>query len=94
MNSPTFTLLIAAAGLAVGFVLCWLLMRGRGAALQTTLQSGPDALQGELAQAKGRIRQLEEERQAAVKNFDDLKHQIGQVARPGRSAQKKRCAAA
>ena len=73
MDSPTFTVLTAAAGLAAGIVLCWLLMRGRRAA-STMPQARPDA-QGELAQARGRIRQLEEERQAAVKNYDDLRHQ-------------------
>ena len=72
MDSPTFTVLIAAAGLVAGFVLCWLVMRGRNAA--PAPQAGPDA-QGELAQARGRIRQLEEERQLAIKNYDDLKHQ-------------------
>lgn len=77
MDSPTFTLLIAAGGFAAGVVLCWLLMRGRSAA-STTPQARPDA-QGELAQAKGRIRQLEDERQAAVKNYDDLRHQTARA---------------
>ena len=73
MDSPTFTILIAAAGLASGVVLCWLLMRGRSSAAPTPL-ARPDA-HAELAQANGRIRKLEEERQAAVKNYNDLKHQ-------------------
>ena len=72
MDSPTFTVLIAVAGLVAGFVLGWLLTRGRSAA--PAAQARPDT-QGELAQAKGRIRQLEEERQLAVKNFEDLKHE-------------------
>ena len=71
MDSPTFTILIAAAGLAAGFLVCWLFMRGRAA---PALQARPEA-QGELAQAKDRIRQLEGERQLAVKNYEDLKHE-------------------
>lgn len=77
MDFPFFTLLIAAAGFAAGLALCWLLMRGRSAALgaaSTAPQASP-YLQGELAQARGRIRQLEEDCKAAVKNHDDLKHQ-------------------
>lgn len=78
MNFPVYTVLIAAAGLGAGFVVCWLLMRGRGAA-PATLQPKANALQADLAQAKSRIQQLEEERQAAVKNYDDLKHQTARA---------------
>ena len=76
MDSSTLTVLIAVAGLATGFVLCWLLMRGRSAA--PAPQAKPEA-QGELAQARGRIRQLEDERQLAVKNFEDLKHETARA---------------
>jgi len=72
MDSSTFTALIAAAGLVAGFVSCWLFTRSRRAA--PAPQAGLDT-QGELAQAKGRIRQLEGERQMAVKNYEDLKHE-------------------
>lgn len=76
MDSPTFTALIAAAGLFAGFVLCWLFTRGRSAA--PAPQASVDT-QGELAQAKGRIRQLEGERQMAVKNYEDLKHETART---------------
>ena len=71
MEFPTFTALIAAAGLVAGFVLCWLFMRAH-----SVDPAPPDRLemQGELAQAQSRIRQLEGERQMAVKNYEDLKH--------------------
>jgi len=75
MDSPTFTVLIAVAGLAAGFVLCWLVMRGRSAA--PTPQAKPE--QAELAQVKGRIRQLEDERQLAIKNYEDLKHETARA---------------
>lgn len=71
MNFPSFTVLIAAAGLVAGFVLCWLVMRGRGTAPTPAVHE----TQGALAQAKGRIRQLEGERLLAVKNYEDLKHE-------------------
>ena len=76
MDSPTLTVLIAVAGLAAGFLVCWLLMRGRSAA--PAPQAKPEA-QGELAQAKDRIRQLEGERQLAVKNYEDLKHETART---------------
>ena len=70
MDSQIFTVLIAVAGLVAGFVLCWLLTRGRTPAPQAR----PEA-QAELAQAKERVRQLEQERQAALKSYEDLKLQ-------------------
>lgn len=76
MDSSTFTVLIAVAGLAAGFVLCWLFMRGRSAA--PAPQGKPEA-QSELALARGRIRQLEDERQLAVKNYEDLKHETARA---------------
>ena len=76
MDSSTFTVLITVAGLAAGFVLCWLLMRGRSA---TPAPQAKPVAQGELAQAKGRIRQLEDERQLAVKNYEDLKHETARA---------------
>ena len=75
MDSQTFTVLMAVAGLAAGFVLCWLLMRGRSAA--PTPQARLE--QAELAHAKGRIRQLEDERNLAIKNHDDLKHETARA---------------
>lgn len=75
MDSPTFSVLIAVAGLVAGFVLCWLLKRGSSAA--PTPQARLE--QAELAQAKGRIRQLEEERKLAVKNYEDLKHETARA---------------
>ena len=72
MDSSIFTALIAAAGLVAGMALCWLLMRGRSAAPAVPARADTQA---ELAQARGRIRQLEEECRTAVKNHDDLKHQ-------------------
>ena len=77
MNFSAYTVVIAAAGLAAGFVVCWLLMRGRRSAAQAPL-ARPDA-HSELAQANSRIGQLEEERQAAVKNYDDLRHQTARA---------------
>ena len=76
MDSPTFTVLIAISGLAAGFVLCWLVMRGRSAA--PAPQAGLDT-KGELATAQARIRQLEDERQLAVKNYEDLKHETARA---------------
>lgn len=76
MDSPTFTVLIALAGLAAGFALCWLVMRGRSAA--PAPQAGLETA-GELAKAQARIRQLEDERQAAVKNYEDLKHETARA---------------
>lgn len=75
MDSASFTVLIAVTGLAGGAVLCWLLMRGRSTAPtpQAMLQ------QAELAQAKGRIRQLDDERKLAIKNYEDLKHETARV---------------
>ena len=77
MDSPTFTVLVAVAvaGLAAGFVLCWLLMRGRSAA--PTPQPRQD--QAELVQARNRIRQLEDERQLSLKNYEDLKHETART---------------
>ena len=75
MDSPTFTVLIAVSGLVAGFVLCWLFMRGRSAA--PTPQSRVD--QAELAQARSRIRQLEDEGKLAVKNYEDLKHETART---------------
>jgi len=75
MDSPTFTVLIAVAGLVAGFVLCWLFRRGRSAA--PTPQSRVD--QAELAQARSRIRQLEDEGKLAVKNYEDLKHETART---------------
>lgn len=72
MDSTLFSVLMAVAGLVAGFGLSRVLMPGRGAA--PAPEARPDT-QGELAQAKGRIRQLEDERQLAVKNYEDLKHQ-------------------
>jgi len=72
MDSPVVTVLIAAASFAVGLALCWLLMRGRSAAPAPQAHS---KAQAELAQAQARLRQLEEQRQMAVKNYEDLKHQ-------------------
>ena len=70
MDSPTFTVLIAVAGLIAGVVLCWLLMRGRSRPTSpATLESAA------LAQAKGRIRQLEDERKLAIQDPQDLKHE-------------------
>ena len=78
MDFPNFTVLIAAAGLTSGFGLCWLLMRNRSPA--SAPPAGPAAAQpGELAQARDRIRQLEEECQAAVKRYGDLKHQTARA---------------
>ena len=76
MDSSTFTVLIAVAGLAAGFVLCWLVMRGRSAvpAPQAELET-----KSELAKAQARIRQLEDERQLAVKNYEDLKHETARA---------------
>lgn len=73
MDFSNFTALIAAAGLVAGMALCWLLMRSRSAVPHE--QPARADAQAELAQARGRIRQLEEECRAAVKNHDDLKHQ-------------------
>jgi hypothetical protein len=75
MDSASFTVLIAVTGLAGGAVLCWLLMRGRSTAPtpQAMLQ------QAELAQAKGRICQLDDERKLAIKNYEDLKHETARV---------------
>ena len=73
MDFSNFTALIAAAGLVAGMALCWLLMRGRSAVPHE--QPTRADTQAELTQARGRIRQLEEECRAAVKNHDDLKHQ-------------------
>ena len=42
MNFSAYTVLIAAAGLAAGFVVCWLLMRGRSSAAPAPL-ARPDA---------------------------------------------------
>ena len=75
MDSTTFTVLIAIAGLVAGWVLCGLFMRGRSAA--PTPQSRLE--QAELAQARGRIRQLEEEGKLAVKNYEDLKHETART---------------
>lgn len=75
MDSSTFTVLVAVAGLAAGFVLCWLLMRGRSAA--PTPQPRQD--QAELVQARNRIRQLEDERQLSLKNYEDLKHETART---------------
>lgn len=74
MDSPIFTVLIAVAGLVAGFVLCWLLTRGRTPAPAPAPQARPEA-QAELAQAKERVSQLEQERQAAIKSYEDLKLQ-------------------
>ncbi|CDS53029.1 hypothetical protein [Polaromonas sp. CG9_12] len=76
MDFPTFTVLTTVAGLVAGFVLCWLLMRGGRAA--PAPQGWPE-VQGELAQARGRIRQLEDERQLAIKNYEDLKHETARA---------------
>ena len=73
MEFPSFTILVAAAGVAAGALLCWLLMRSRSA-VSIAPQASSD-VQGELTQARGRIRKLEEDWKAAVKNHDDLKHQ-------------------
>jgi len=73
MEFPSFTILIAAAGVAAGALLCWLLMRGRSA-VSIAPQASSD-VQGELTQARDRILKLEEECKAAVKKHDDLKHQ-------------------
>lgn len=75
MDSSTFTILIAVIGLAAGFGLCWLLMRGRSAAPAPQSQLQPE----ELLQAKERIRKLEEERQLAIKNYEDLKHETARA---------------
>jgi len=76
MNFSSFTLLTAVASLAVGFALCWLVMRGR-----TVVQPASDKPEtlAELAQAKARIRQLDDERQMAIKNYEDLKHQTARA---------------
>lgn len=87
MDSQIFTVLIAAAGLVAGFVLCWLLMRGRTAAPAPAPQARPEA-QAELAQAKERIRQLEQERQAAVKSYEDLKQQTARSRETSERAKK------
>ena len=76
MNFSTFPLLMAAVGLALGFGLCWLLMRGPALTPQAGSVGAPP---GELAQARDRIRQLEEECQAAVKLYGDLKHQTARA---------------
>ena len=75
MDSTTFTVLIAVAGLVAGAVLCWLLMRGRS----TTPVPQAALQQAELAQAKGRIRQLDDERKLAIKNYEDLKHETARA---------------
>ena len=75
MDSSTFIILIAVIGLAAGFGLCWLLMRGRSAAPAPQSQLQPE----ELVQAKERIRQLEQKRQLAVKNYEDLKHETARA---------------
>ena len=72
MNFSSFALLIAVAGLATGFVLCWLVMRGRPVVRPAS--DKPETL-AELAQAKARSRQLDGERQMAIKNYEDLKHE-------------------
>lgn len=77
MELSLFTVLIVVTGFAAGVVLCWLLMRGRSDASNAALATLPASpnVQGELKQAKSRIRQLEEQYKATVKNYDDLKHQ-------------------
>lgn len=75
MDSSTFTTLIAVIGVAAGFGLCWLLMRGRSAAPAPQSQLQPE----QLVQAKERIRQLEQERQLAVKQYQDLKHETARA---------------
>ncbi|MDB5886715.1 MAG: tolA protein [Polaromonas sp.] len=76
MNFSSFTLLTAFAGFATGLLLCWLAMRGGAVAKPAT--DRPETL-AELAQSRGRIRQLEDERQMALKNYDDLKHQTARA---------------
>ncbi|CAN5151629.1 hypothetical protein BH10PSE16_BH10PSE16_28810 [soil metagenome] len=93
MDSQIFTVLIAVAGLVAGFVLCWLLMRGRTATPAPQPQARPEA-QAELAQAKERVRQLEQERQAAVKSYEDLKQQTAKSRETLERAQKEQAAPA
>jgi chromosome segregation ATPase len=75
MDSQTLTVLIGAASLVVGFLACWLVMRGRIAAAAA---QGKAKAENELAQAKERLHALDNDRQLATANFEEQKLQAAQ----------------
>ena len=75
MDSQTLTVLVGAASLVVGFLACWLVMRGRIAAAAA---QGKAKAENELAQAKERLHALDNDRQLANANFEEQKLQAAQ----------------
>lgn len=75
MDSQTLTVLIGAASLVVGFLACWLVMRGRTAAAAA---QGKAKAENELAQTKERLHSLDNDRQLAAANFEEQKLQAAQ----------------
>lgn len=72
MDSQSLPVLIAIVSLFTGILLCWLVMRGRVSA--AAAQTKPE-VRAELALAQELGRTLENDRQLAVANYEELKLQ-------------------
>ena len=79
MDSTFSFLLLAATSLVAGIALCWLVMRSHiAAAAAQGIFEARSAVQAELATAQKRVRSLDDERQLAIANFDQLDVQATQ----------------
>ena len=75
MDSQTLTVFTGAAGLVVGVLVCWLVMRGRVA---TAAAQGRAMGDSELADARDYIQTLDEERQRASATSEALSAEAAQ----------------